>query len=127
MTQSIDNILFPDLLDCDSKDVIRRTKVLYDEKKGCYRVCVWGHIYDVTPGQCRITPQAKEHDTYRDYLYLFILHYLMKAKNISLSGQWISEKDITGGAAFFRGPHTLELHLPLDIIYALAVEICHAF
>ncbi len=119
----------------------------------------------------------------------------MKAKNIPLSGQWISEKDIPGGSGFFRGPHTLPTqlvaqafgndlpgflgagkrlggkplpmadaafslevtpripvavllwlgdeefesqvnllfdrtiaqHLPLDIIYALAVEVCHAF
>jgi len=195
MSQLIDNILFQDLSACDPKDVINRTNALYDEKKGIYRLDIWGRSYEVMPEQSRITPRGEGPDTYRDYLYLFMLHYLMKAKAIPLSGQWVSEKDITGGTAFFRGPHTLptqilaqafgkdlqafldagkrlggtplamadaafsfsitpripvavllwlgddefeseakllfdktiEQHLPLDIIYALAVEICHAF
>jgi hypothetical protein len=195
MTQLIDEILFRDLLSCNPKDVTKRTGALYDEKNGWYRVNIWGHAYDVIPDQCRINACGQGARTHRDYLYLFMLHYLMKAKNIALSGQWISEKDITGGAAFFRGPHTLPTqvlarafgedlpaflaagkrlggsplpmadaafsfdiapqipvavllwlkdeefgsqakllfdktigdHLPLDIIYALAVEVCHAF
>lgn len=195
MSQLIDNILFCDLSACDPEDVIKRTGALYDERKGVYRLDIWGRSYDVIPEQSRIIPRGEGLDTYRDYLYLFLLHYLMNAKEIPLSGQWVSEKDITGGAAFFRGPHTLptqilaqafgkdlqafldagkrlggtslpmadaafsfeitpkipvavllwlgddefeseakllfdktvEQHLPLDIIYALSVEICHAF
>ncbi len=195
MNQFIDEILFRDLLSCDPDDVIKRTGALYDEKKRCYRVTIWGNIYDVMPEQSCIKPVDQWHDTYQDYLYLFMLHYLMKAQDIPLSGQWVSEKDISGGAAFFRGPHLLPTHipaqafgndlsgfsdaakrlggrpvpmadaafsfeitpkipvavllwlgdeefesqakllfdksidqqLPLDIIYALAVEICHAF
>lgn len=195
MSQFIDTILFQDLLACDPKEVISRTGVQYDEKKGIYRLDIWERSYEVMPEQSRISPLGEGPDTYRDYLYLFMLHYLMKAKAIPLAGQWVSEKDITGGAAFFRGPHTLPTqilahafggdlagfldagnrlggtplamadaafsfsitpripvavllwvgddefeseakllfdktivqHLPLDIIYALAVEICHAF
>jgi hypothetical protein len=195
MTQLIDEILFRDLLSWDPEDVTKRTGALYDEKKGHYRVDIWGNAYDVMPEQCRIEARGHGARTHRDYLYLFILHYLMKAKDIPLSGQWISEKDVIGGEAFFRGPHTLPTqilaqafgndlsgflgagrslggipvpmadaafsfditprirvavllwlkdeefgsqakllfdktigqHLPLDVIYALAVEVCHAF
>ena len=195
MTQLIDKIQFEDLAACDPKDVTQRTQALYDEKKGCYLMRIWNSTYEVIPGHCSIKPQGKGHRTYRDYWYLFILHYLMHGKNISLSGQWVSEKDLIGGAAFFRGPHTLptqvlaqafgqdlsafltagkrlggkplsmadaafvfeitpqipvavllwlgdeefesqskllfdktiDRHLALDIIYALAVEVCHAF
>ena len=193
MTQLIDKILFQDLLSCDPKDVTKRTGALYDEKKGWYRVNIWGNSYDVMPEQCLIKPRGLGGAAHRDYLYLFMLHYLMKAKPIPLSGQWVSEKDISGGEGFFRGPHTLptqilvrafgndlagflavgkafgarplsmadaalifdiapqipvavllwledeefesqvkllfdrtiDQHLPLDIIYALAVEVCH--
>ncbi|MCP3943998.1 MAG: DUF3786 domain-containing protein [Desulfobacteraceae bacterium] len=195
MTQLIDKILFRDLLSCDSEDVTKRTGALYDKKKGHYSIKIWGNFYDVMPEQYLIKPREQKVDTYRDYLYLFMLHYLMKVKQIPLSGQWISEKDIPGGVGFFRGPHTLpteilaqvfgndlsgflvagerlggkslpmadaafsfdiapqipvavllwlgdeefgsqvkllfdktiEQQLPLDIIYALAVEVCHAF
>ncbi len=194
MSQLIDKILFQDLLSCDPEDVTKRTGALYDEKKGRYLVNIWGNSYDVMPEQCSIKPWGLGGRTHRDYLYLFMLHYLMKAKPIPLSGQWVSEKDIVGGEGFFRGPHTLptqilarafgndlaaflaagkalgarplpmadaalvfditpripvavllwledeefgsqakllfdrtiEQHLPLDIIYALAVEVCHA-
>lgn len=195
MTDLIDKILFQDLLSCDPVEVKKRTGALYDEKKGVYRVCIWGNSYDVLPRQFLIKPRGKGPGTYRDYLYLFILHYLMKAKEVPVSGEWISEKDIPGGTGFFRGPHTLPTqlvsqafgndlpgfldagkrlggtplpmadaafsfqvtpripvavllwqadeefgsqanllfdktisqHLPLDIVYALAVEVCHAF
>jgi hypothetical protein len=195
MTHLIDKILFQDLLSCDPEEVTKRTGALYDEKKGSYRICIWGNSYNVLPRQCRIKPRGKGPGTYREYLYLFMLHYLMKAKEIPISGEWISEKDIPGGTGFFRGPHTLPTqlvsqvfgndlpgflaagkrlggislpmadaafsfqvapripvavllwqadeefgsqanllfdrtiaqHLPLDIVYALAVEVCHAF
>ena len=32
---------------------------------------------------------------------------LLKSKDIDISGQWISEKDMPGGVAFFTGPHTI--------------------
>jgi hypothetical protein len=111
MKYSIDKILFQDLLSCDPEEVTKRTGALYDEKKGAYRVSIWGNFYDVLPRQCLIKSRGKEAGAHRDYLYLFILHYLMGAKKIPVSGEWISEKDIPGGSGFFRGPHTLPTHL----------------
>jgi hypothetical protein len=40
-------------------------------------------------------------------VYLVALHYLLEAEAKPLSGEWISEKDLPGGAFFFRGPHEL--------------------
>ena len=195
MTDLIDKILFQDLLSCDPGEVAKRTGALYDEKKGSYGIGVWGNFYEVLPRECRIQSRGEGSGTFQDYLYLFILHYLMKAKEIPVTGEWISEKDIPGGSGFFRGPHTLPTHLvaqkfgkdlagfleagkrlggkslsmgdaafsfeitprvpvavllwqgdeefesqanllfdktiaqhlPLDIVYALSVEVCHAF
>ncbi len=35
----------------------------------------------------------------------------MYIRNAKLNGEWISEKEVPGGAAFFRGPHTIPGHL----------------
>lgn len=40
-------------------------------------------------------------------IYVFIIHYLLTSKEIEISNEWISEKDISGGATFFRGPHEI--------------------
>ncbi len=111
MENLIDTILFRDLESCDPRDVMARTGCHYDEKTGSYQVWVWGYLYAVMPRECRITARKPGHTLYLDYLHLFILHYLMKASLVPLSGEFISEKDMVGGAAFFRGSHTLPTHL----------------
>ena len=194
MSEQIDKINFLDLKSCDPEEVVFRTGCEFDETSGQYIVKVWGNNYCVDLNKCEVRPERSGLKTYHEYLYLFILYYLMKSKNILPSGEWVSEKDIPGGAAFFRGPHTIpvdlitgrfgdnidlfkkeseklggvpieladaayvfqitptipvavlhwqgdedfpsearllfdrtiEQHLPLDIIYALAVEICHS-
>lgn len=194
MGENIDKINFLDLQSCDPEEVTQRTGCEFDRTTNRYFLSVWGHGYGVDLTHHTIEPKAPGSETYHEYLYLFILHYLMKSKNIPLSGEWVSEKDIPGGAAFFRGPHTIptalvtaavkddltlfakkceklagspidladaayrfditptipvavlywqgdddfpsearllfdktiQEHLPLDIIYALAVEVCHS-
>lgn len=194
MNDKIDKINFTDLESLDPYDVMSRTGCEFDPTTRQYRVNIWGHPYCVDLGKYEVRLQNPGIKTCHDYLYLFILHFLMKSKPVPPEGKWVSEKDIKGGAAFFRGPHTLpvdwiskrfgndikafretceklggmplaladaaflfqitptvpvavlywlgdedfpcetkllfdrtiELHLPLDIIFALAVEICHA-
>ncbi|MCF6248899.1 MAG: DUF3786 domain-containing protein [Desulfobacula sp.] len=193
MTDYLDKIHFNDLNACDPGDVIARTGCRYDANTNQYEIDIWDHTYVIDIKHCDIRPEAAGGSIYHDYLYLFVLHYLMKVQNLAPSGTWVSEKDIVGGAAFFRGPHLLpvqlivdtfnddlsafknacnklngksiefadaafwfqitpkipvavlywqgdedfpseakllfdksiEQHLPLDIIYALAVEVCH--
>lgn len=190
----MDKINFSDLKSCDPDRVMSRTGCQFDPGQQLYTVNIWGQPYCVDLKNDEIRPQGKGLKTYHDYWHLFILYFLMKSDNRAPSGDWVSEKDILGGAAFFRGPHTiptdvitarfgqdidgfkkaceklkgipLEMadaaflfhitptipvavlfwqgdedfpseakllfdrtiaqHLPLDIIYALSVEICHA-
>lgn len=194
MNERIDKLNFSDLESCDPGEVVSRTGCEFDKTKNQYAVTVWGYKYFVDLIECEVRPEEPGLQTYHGYLYLFILYFLMKSKDIPPSGKWVSEKDITGGAAFFRGPHvipielitdrfgndmdlfrekceklkgtpikladaayvfqitrtlpvavlywqgdedfpsearllfdrTIDRHLPLDIIYALAVEICHS-
>ena len=194
MSEMIDKTNFLDLKSCDPEIVTSRTDCRFDKIKEQYIVNIWGHTYCVDLNKYEVRPQEQGLKTHHNCLYLFILYYLMKSKSIAPSGVWVSEKDIPGGAAFFRGPHTIpvdlitgrfgedidlfkkeceklkgiplkmadaaflfnitptipvavlywqgdedfpsearllfdrtiEQHLPLDIIYALAVEVCYA-
>jgi len=190
----MDKTSFSDLKSCDPDLIVSRTGCQFDPIQAQYMVTVWDQPYCVDLKKYEIRPQDKELKTDHEYWHLFILYFLMKSKNLNPSGTWVSEKDIPGGATFFRGPHTIptnliakrfgedidrfkracenlkgiplemadaaflfhitptipvavlfwqgdedfpseakllfdrtiEQHLPLDIIYALSVEVCHA-
>ena len=194
MGENIDQTNFIDLQACDPNEVVQRTGCEFDDTGNQYFLTVWGHRYGVDLTHHTIVSLGSGSEIHHDYLHLFILHYLMKSKKIPLSGEWVSEKDIPGGEAFFRGPHTIPTdevtravkddlalfaekcekldgspidladaayrfditptipvavlywqgdedfpseskllfdktiqdHLPLDIIYALAVAVCHS-
>lgn len=76
-------------------------------KQRCYGLSVWGAAYAVYPGESRISRLSKKMGTDHEYLDLFVVHYLLHAKAVDLRNIWISEKDIPGGAIFFRGPHEI--------------------
>jgi hypothetical protein len=193
INDNIDQVSFKDLMALNPEDVIARTGCRFDKTHNQYFLDVWGCQYCVDLKNNEVRPQDPSLKTYHNYMYLFVLYFLLRSKNIPPSGKWVSQKDIRGGEAFFRGPHTLpvdkitdkfgddldmfkkeceklngvtldladaafifqitptlpvavlywhgdedfpseakllfddtiEQHLPLDIIYALAVEICH--
>ncbi len=54
---------------------------------------------------------------------LFAIYYLLRVKDIPLSEEWISEKDLPGGATFFRGPHLI----PTELISGQFGNDLHAF
>ena len=111
MTASIDRIHFNDLAACDPQDVCRRSGAQYDDQNGCYRLVVWGQAYAIDANRCRIDCLSDSARPCHDYLYLFMVHYLLSVQEIDVAGQWISEKDLPGGAAFFRGPHEIPTRL----------------
>ncbi len=111
MTASIDNRHFRELAEKDPRDVCQRAQCQYDDQHQRYLLTVWGDVYAITPDRAAIEPLAADAPPLHDYLYLFMVHYLLHAKAADPSGVWISEKDIPGGAAFFRGPHEIPTHL----------------
>ncbi|RLC02536.1 MAG: hypothetical protein DRH34_07220 [Deltaproteobacteria bacterium] len=113
MSEHIDETIFADLKACDPEDVILRTGSEFDKTCDQYFVNVWGHRYCVDLKNNEVRPELEGSGlkTYHGFLYLFILYYLMKSKNIPPSGEWVSQKDIPGGAGFFRGPHTIPVEL----------------
>ena len=193
MSEKMDPTHFMDLEALDPAEVTARTGCEFDPLTRQYRLKIWGRVYGVDLKAREVRPEGIGLKPFHDCLYLFILYFLMRSKPLSPEGKWVSEKDIKGGATFFRGPHTLptdwissrfendikafgqaceklggtplafgdaafvfeitpavpvavvywqgdeefppetkllfdrtiDRHLPLDIIFALAVEICH--
>ncbi len=112
MPEYIEAIHFKDLEACDPKKIIEQTGCEYDPELRQYHVNIWGCSYCVDLLDQRIFAKDSTNKTYQDYIHLFVIFYLIKARKMPIAGEWISEKDIPGGEGFFRGPHTL----PVDLI-----------
>lgn len=97
-------------------EVCRRSLVDYDTAGG-YRITFLGEVYHCVPDARLIfkSGASAERLSFQDYLVLLL--YLLKAREIPLSGDWVNEKELKGGALFFRGPHTLARE-PLEQRYA---------
>ena len=107
MTKPIDNIHFQELARQDPADVCRRTFCRYDAAKKFYALTVWGDDYAVYPQDLKIEGIGNNLQGPYAFLHLFIIHYLLHWQAVDPSGEWASEKDIPGGATFFRGPHAI--------------------
>jgi hypothetical protein len=111
MTELIERVHFQDLSQQNPKDVCRRASCKYDDMNEHYRLCVWGREYEIFPNQLKINCLGNNTQGLHDYFYLFMIHYLLNSKEIEISNEWISEKDIPGGTTFFRGPHEIPTNL----------------
>ncbi len=92
-----------------------RTMADYQVRQGGYTLSILNQDYVVLPHQREIKrfiegATSKGEDLTKEFT-LMVLFYLLKTKNIPLDRKWISEKDLLGGEAFFRGPHALSVDL----------------
>lgn len=110
MTELIDKRHFLELARLNPREVCRRTSCTYDERRNCYTLPVWGVDYVIYPEAGNIAC-GTDSKLLHEYFSLFAIHYLLSSREISPAGEWISEKDMVGGATFFRGPHALPTHL----------------
>ena len=111
MTELVDRIYFQELAEQDPGEVCQRALCFYDAADRFYGLSVWGTPYRIYPHLGRIEGMGRKSPGLHAYFDLFMVHYLLGAKEIETTGQWISEKDIPGGSAFFRGPHAIPTHL----------------
>ena len=111
MTERIANIYFQVLAEKNPQDVCRRTGSHYSAADACYSLPVWGSTFTIYPHSSVIHCREQQNQALHEYFSLFAVHYLLGEKNIEISGKWISEKDLAGGATFFRGPHAIPTHL----------------
>ncbi|SDU45386.1 DUF3786 domain-containing protein [Desulfobacula phenolica] len=86
--------------------ICKKTGCSYDEKNKLFSIDAWTVQYEVDPGGERIYTKNNQQPLH-DFFEIFLLHYLIEEKTIQPTGEWISEKDMTGGVTFFRGPHDI--------------------
>jgi len=107
----VDNHLWETLKNANPEGISRICEVSFDEKDGCYQIPVLDEVYGVFPQDTKIVRYHEREATlegkHRVELTLFLLHYLLGTKKVSLEGKRVSEKELSGGEMFFRGPHTL--------------------
>jgi hypothetical protein len=111
MTNSIDESYFIELAEKNPEDVCRIAICDYDPEKKGYRISVWGEDYGIYPNESKIVRLQDDDLDVGHLLKLFIIYYILRSKDIPISNEWISEKDIPGGATFFRGPHKIPTHV----------------
>jgi Domain of unknown function (DUF3786) len=111
---SVDPSYFAELIHSNPDDVCRHALCEYDSKTKSYRLSVWGDTYGISPHESKIIRLHDDDPEVSLLLELFIVYYLLRSKDIAISNEWISEKDIPGGPTFFRGPHKI----PTQIIEA---------
>jgi len=107
MTDNIAPVHYDDLAKMDPEDVCRRALCRYDQEANCYELDVWGDVYKVYPQEGAVRCHSEKKHPINSYFPIFIVHYLLSIGEAEIQNQWISEKDIPGGATFFRGPHAV--------------------
>ncbi len=107
MGSVIDRSYFQELAGADSRDVCRRAPCRYDDATKSYTLSVWGDEFTVCPFDNKIMQCGDKPAEIDNLLGLFIVYCLLKCKDLKVSNEWISEKDLPGGVTFFRGPHAI--------------------
>jgi hypothetical protein len=124
----LDAELWKTLADLPSEDVCRRSLASYDPLVRCYEVDVLNEAYRVSPREMTISRANGRKDSPSIELRLMILQYLVQAKELSLAGKWVTEKELKNGEMFYRGVHSLDMfknpleekfgHCPDDFLQA---------
>ncbi len=112
--QPVDPSYFLELTQRNPEEVCRHALCEYDFKTKNYRLSVWGEMYGIYPRESKIIRLQDDKQAVSRLLGLFIIYYLLKSKDVAISKEWISEKDIPGGATFFRGPHKIPTNIIED-------------
>lgn len=111
MADIIDKIFFQKLSGENPREVCKRALCSYDDSERCYTLDIWGEPFRICPDRYSVSRIRENHEPLHFYFDLFAVHYLLFAREIDPENRWISEKDIPGGATFFRGPHDIPTHL----------------
>lgn len=111
MKNSTYRLYLEELAGLNPQDVCRRASCRYDNAKKSYTLSVWGDDFLISPRALSIEPVSNNFTGPKEYIFLFCLYYLLHAEAVEISNKWISEKDIPGGATFFRGPHEIPTRL----------------
>ena len=111
--ETIDPSYWEKLSKLHPTDVCNRTEAIYNPTKEGFVLPVYNLRYLILPKTRKIlrvewNDQPVEEELHH-FFYLMVLVYLTEARDIKPSHTWVSEKDLKGGATFFRGLHSLQV------------------
>ena len=119
LKSSPDSFHWEKLLALHPTDVCNRTEAIYHPGYEGFVLPVYNLRYLVLPKAQRILRMDRDDKTVEEEIHpffsLMVLVYLTDAKEIKPTHTWVSEKDLAGGATFFRGLH----RLPVEELEAL--------
>jgi Domain of unknown function (DUF3786) len=107
ITNLIDKSYFDELSGRNPDEICRLASCRYENVTKSYTLSAWGDDYLICPEEYRIDCIKQNNSKPHEYFYLFLIYYLLNTKKNNSKPEWISEKDIPGGATFFRGPHEI--------------------
>ena len=94
-------------------DVCNRSEAIYNPSRAGFVLPVYNERYLILPNTreiLRLEPNDRPvQENLSHFFHLMLFAYLIEAKEIKPSHTWVSEKDLKGGATFFRGPHSLDV------------------
>jgi len=101
-----------------SEGVCLKAKADFDELAGHYILPLFNKKVYISPGERRIWGDSKLGDLVLNdlshYSRLSTLWYLIQAKDIPLSGNLVSPREVNGGLIFAQGSHMLPLYRLVD-------------
>jgi hypothetical protein len=113
----IDPLLWERLRQADPAVICSNAQVRYEAGSGAYVVPFLHGVFHCFPGRQTIEPAAPEAFIALSFqFYLVLLHYLLEAQSVGLSGKWVSEQDIPGGNLFFHGHHQFQTSPLLKLV-----------
>jgi len=109
--QATHEIYWESLVQAVPSEVCHRTGATYSQERKGYLLPVLNRRYLVLPAEKRMWCPRRdscEEEELRDFFFLMVLLYLLKAGEKEPTRTWVSEKELKGGTIFFRGPHALQ-------------------
>lgn len=88
-------------------ETVKNTGVIFDPGKKIFKVRIIDEIYDVDPQNRIITCEKILPSKINFEIMVIAVTYLSLGEDKLISGEWVSEKTLPGGAVFFEGVHSL--------------------
>lgn len=89
-------------------EVVRNSLARYDETTRGYSLNILHHDFSIFPQEKIIQArQGPDYDFLGYHGQLSAVNYLIGAKNMPQTGDWIGEKEFPTGPIFFRGNHAM--------------------
>ncbi|MBI5115145.1 DUF3786 domain-containing protein [Candidatus Poribacteria bacterium] len=107
----IDPMYWKELMSMDPLDVCRRSLAAYNETERAYELRVLNDdllVYSDQKRVTRVSEPASGNDRPPGFNAVLVsVHYLIRAKEIPIAREYITETEVTDGGFFFKGPHAL--------------------